>query len=394
MLVKKAIKFGAQALGVELTEPEEKGMNNGINNDVNDEVLGWLLNVPVSDVNFQNNIKIANEATIRAALSGIEGFDHVKTKEAALNRRLKQVLEAQAEQVTATETRQTRTTAMNVGELEAESEREQQLQAQEEQKDRERRIAEAHEVAGRIQALTFVEKVLTVSTLIQLKNIKESKAYRNLPNIGTWDNYCEYLGFSRQKVDMDLQNLAEFGEQFLLTVGSFGLGYRELRQLRQIKYDGESFQVSEDGKTIVIEGEAISLNDDAAPEIEAALEKLLEKNKTLRERNTRLEKDLKGVVKEEMAGLQAEKKALVERVKVLEVFEPKEADREWSVKQMAKIEEAAAGLQLAIAGFIADPRLKDDRHLQAKVNAHLQEAELALNDVRTRLDDVVDMYRD
>ncbi|WP_173201859.1 hypothetical protein [Geobacter sp. SVR] len=362
--------------------------------EVDQETLGWLVNTSAGDINFRGCLDRANEATIRAALAEVEGKPDNKGREKALKQQLKKLLEAQAEQVQGSEARQTRTTAMNVGELEADRERDQQLQAQEEQKDREARIAESYTVAGRIQAMTFVEKVLTASTLVQLKNIKASKTYRDLPGIGTWDKYCEFLGFSRQKVDMDLQNLAEFGEQFLLTVGNFGLGYRELRQLRQLKYDGESFQVSEDGKTIVIEGEAISLSDDAAPEIEAALEKLLEKNKTLRERNTRLEKDLKGVVKEETAGLQAEKKALVERVKVLEKYEPKEDDREWAINGMKNIAEAAAALQLAIAGFLVDEHVSNDRHIQAQVDAHLREAEMALHDVRGRLDDTIGMYND
>lgn len=273
-------------------------------------------------------------------------------------------------------------------------EREERINAGEVQADREWRIAAVHEVIGRVQGLQFIEKVTTVGTLMQLKGIKASKAYRELPSVGTWEDFCKYIGLSRQKVDEDLQNLATFGESFLTTVGSFSLGYRDLRQLRQLKYDGESFQMSDDGKTVVIEGEAISLGEDAAPEIEAALEKLLEKNKTLRERNTKLEKDLKGAVKEEVAGLAAEKKALVERVKTLEVFEPKADDREWAIKGMARIEEAAAALQLAIAGFLIDEHVSTDRHIQARVDAHLREAEMALHDVRTRLDDTIGMYND
>lgn len=273
-----------------------------------------------------------------------------------------------------------------------EAERQQLQQLQAEQIDREKRIAEAHEFAGRIQALTFIEKVATVATLVQLRQIKESKAYRDLPTIGTWDNYCEYIGLSRRKVDEDLQNLSDFGEKFLATVASFNMGYREIRQLRQLKYDGESFQVLDDGKTVVIEGETIPLGEDAAPVLESALEKLLIKNKTLAERNHKLEKDFKGALKEETKGLNSEIRAFKERVKQLEVFEPNEKDREWSVKQMEAVEKAAAAFQIAVAGFIVDPRVKDDRHLQAKIMAHINEAEMAINDIRVRLDDVIDMF--
>lgn len=282
--------------------------------------------------------------------------------------------------------------ALHMGMETLRGERDQRLSNEASQVDREKRIAQCHEIIGRVQGLQFIEKVTTVGTLMQLRDIKTTKVYKDLPTVGTWEDFCKYIGLSRQKVDEDLSNLATFGEEFLTTVGRFSLGYREMRQLRQLRYDGESFQISEDGKTVIIEGEAISLSDDAAPEIEAALEKLLVKNRTLSDRNRKLEKDFKGALKEETAGLQSEKKALLERVKALEIFEPKEDDREWSVKQMERIEDTAAALQLAIAGFIIDPRLKDDRHLQAMVNAHLQEAELALHDVRARLDDVIDMF--
>ncbi|MDK9716708.1 MAG: hypothetical protein OEL57_02230 [Trichlorobacter sp.] len=261
-------------------------------------------------------------------------------------------------------------------------EREERLNAEEAQADREARIAEAHEIAGRIQAFTFVGKVLTVTTLVQLRRIKESKAYKDIPNIGTWDKYCEYLGFSREKVDSDLKNLAEFGETFLVTVTGFGLGYRELRQLRQLKYDGESFQMSDDGKTVVIEGEAISLGDDAAPEIEAALEKLLEKNKTLRERNTRLEKDLKGAVKEEVAGLAAEKKALLERVKDLEKYEPQQLDETKYEAQYAEIHNLMSQLGGCIKAVMALDDLQDHPGTMARVDGYVEGCTYLANELR------------
>lgn len=271
--------------------------------------------------------------------------------------------------------------------------REERMNADEAQAERERMIAQCHEVIGQIKGFKVIAQFADVGNLVWLRQVKESKIYKNLPDIGTWEKFCDYIGMSRQKVDEDLMNLATFGESFLADVGKIGLGYRELRQLRQLSYDGESFSMSDDGKTVVIEGEAIALGEDAGAEIEAALEKLLEKNKTLRERNTRLEKDLKGVVKEEVAGLTAEKKALVERVKALEPFEPRADDREWAIKGMERIEEAAAALQLAIAGFLIDEHVSTDRHIQARVDAHLREAEMALHDVRTRLDDTIGMFR-
>lgn len=72
--------------------------------------------------------------------------------------------------------------------------------------------------------------------------------------------------------------------------------------------------------------------------LKAALEKLLEKNKTLRERNTRLERPA-GCGERRGRGPYRQKEALVERVKALEPFEPKADDREWAIKGMERIEE-------------------------------------------------------
>lgn len=144
---------------------------------------------------------------------------------------------------------------------------------QRQQEERELLIAQSYEVAGRIQAFTFIGKVVTVSTLIQLKQIKESKAYRGLPNIGTWDKYCDYLGLDRHTLNQDLLNLATFGEQFLETCHRFSLGYRDLRKLRQLTNDGK---VVIDAESIVIGGEQIPLTPDHKEDLQAAIERAIE----------------------------------------------------------------------------------------------------------------------
>lgn len=162
------------------------------------------------------------------------------------------------------------------------------------QADRERRIAEAHEIAGRIQAFTFVEKVVTVSTLVQLRKIKESKTYRDLPNIGTWDKYCVYLGLDRHTIDQHLLNLATFGDTFLETCHQFSLSHRDLRKLRQLTHEG-ALQV-EDG-IITIGDEEIPLDADHREDLQAAMERLLdakaqiiaEKDATIRTKDRLLE---------------------------------------------------------------------------------------------------------
>ncbi|MDD7545195.1 MAG: hypothetical protein PUK00_06320, partial [Actinobacillus porcinus] len=104
-------------------------------------------------------------------------------------------------------------------------------------------IAEAHEAMGMLKAFSFVEKLLTVSSLKVLNEIKNSKKYKGLSyidqdgkvlTVSSWEDYCTACGFSRQKIDLDLQNLAVLGEDFLETSQRLGLGYREMRKLRQL----------------------------------------------------------------------------------------------------------------------------------------------------------------
>ena len=241
---------------------------------VNEKEKRELANIPPGDSNFQYTLKRVNAETIMAALAEIEGQPGHKVREKALRAQLTKLSKEHHDQATEA--------AVEVVEMEQRRE----ANAVNEQTERERRIAESYEIAGRIQAFTFVEKVLTVGTLVQLNRIKESRAYRDLPNIGTWDSYCEYLGFSRQKVDLDLQNLATFGEEFLLTVSNFSLGYRDLRKLRQLTHEG-ALQI-EDG-VLVIGDEEIPLDVEHREDLQAAMERLLDaKEQIVAEKDARL----------------------------------------------------------------------------------------------------------
>ena len=161
-----------------------------------------------------------------------------------------------------------------------------------EQQEREALIAEASRLTGRVEALDFISKLTTVSGLMLLKNIKENKIYKELPNIKTWEEYCKSIGFSRQKVDLDLDNLKTFGEEFLTTVSTFGLGYRELRSLsKQVKAGNLEVKDAE----VIIDGEVIPLDD--KDELRDALDTLLkskykeieEKDKLLKDKEMQLE---------------------------------------------------------------------------------------------------------
>lgn len=117
------------------------------------------------------------------------------------------------------------------------------------------------EKLGAIKATAFIKKLVTVTEIKLLAEIKETKQYKGLKLLGgsgklvtvtTFEEFCQHLGMSREKVDQDILNLSTFGEDFLETSQRMGLGYRDLRKLRKLP-DAE--------REILINGEAVKTED-------------------------------------------------------------------------------------------------------------------------------------
>ena len=367
-----------------MTEQEQDAALTNFAGDAKQRaVLRWLVGTPATAGNFKSALDDADDVTVRETLRIIDGDTGMATKRKALEGRLKKILAGLVE----VNDRQSRTLHLEVATLEEERTIERHRTA--EQEERETRIAECHEVIGRVQAMKFIEKVTTVGSLMQLKEIKATKAYRDLPGIGNWENFCKHIGLSRQKVDEDLDNLATFGESFLTTVSSFSLGYRDMRKLRQLSSSGE---VTIDAEAMIIGDERIPLNAEHSEELQAAIEKIIEEKNAIRQRIDKLDKDLAGVVKEETKGLKAELSAALREVKRLKPFDPEEKDRSWSVEQMAEICGHSDALSTAIYKFILDPRLKGDHQLIAEINGYIQASENELRELRDRFEAEFDVF--
>jgi len=286
-----------------------------------------------------------------------------------------------------TANRQERVTGLEIATLQHEREVEDNRAV--EQVEREKRIAECHEVIGRIQGVKMVADFANVGGLLWIKQVRETKIYKDLPNVGTWDKFCKYIGSSRQKVELDLDNLAIFGEAFTTTVGAFGVGYRDLRKLRQLAIDGS---VIIDAECITIGEETIPINEEHAEDLQMAIERVLESRTKLTERVERLEKDVKGVVDEETKGLKAEVKALVKEVRRLKPFDPEERDISFATEQLEGIKDAVLSSVALISSFIVDERVQQEPIIMGQVEGHLQTIELALSDLRTRWERAVNLF--
>lgn len=110
-----------------------------------------------------------------------------------------------------------------------------------------------NQLLGQAQMADAISKFSRTVRLSKLAYVRENKLYRAIagkamPNgsalKGTWEEFCELLGYSKDKVDLDIQNFQAFGEEALESMSRMGIGYRELRQFRKLP---------EDQKTALIE---------------------------------------------------------------------------------------------------------------------------------------------
>ena len=125
-------------------------------------------------------------------------------------------------------------------------------------------------MAGRIETSNMFSKYGNVASLMALKEVKDSRAYKLT---GTWPEFLKSIGLERRKVDEDIQNIDIFGADFLATVATFGLGYRDLRQLRQLEHSGKV--VVEDGM-IMIGGDEIPLDIEHSNVLQEALQRVVD----------------------------------------------------------------------------------------------------------------------
>ncbi|MCX8581425.1 hypothetical protein J3U18_06950 [Gilliamella sp. B3482] len=155
-----------------------------------------------------------------------------------------------------------------------------------------------NQLLGQAQmADAFAKFSLTVRTS-KLNFVKENKLYRNLkgkksPNgydflTGTWEEFCNLLGISVQKADLDIQNLKEFGEEALESMSQMGIGYRELRQYRKLP---------EDQKTALIEVAKAGDKEALVELAEEFIAKNTKEKEQLKKENSNLQADYKALSK-------------------------------------------------------------------------------------------------
>jgi hypothetical protein len=133
---------------------------------------------------------------------------------------------------------------------------------EQEQARREQNIAEVHEVLGAIRAMEFTRSLMDITTLMKLRDLKESKAYKEAGL--TWAQACKRMGVSVRSVDDKLVQIEVFGQDFLGKFADFmGGDFNKIKMLGRAQI-GNLAEIK--GTAIVFEGEEIEIapgNEDA-----------------------------------------------------------------------------------------------------------------------------------
>lgn len=128
-------------------------------------------------------------------------------------------------------------------------------------------------LGGQAQAFAFIETFGRVAAIAKLKQVKETGAYKQ--HHGTWEAFCSSLGFTRRKIDIDIQNLETLGADFLAASDRLGLGYRDLAALRALP---------EDARLQITDGRVVNLEEASKQEIRLLVEDLAARHSTEKRR--------------------------------------------------------------------------------------------------------------
>lgn len=148
------------------------------------------------------------------------------------------------------------------------------------------------EWVGQRKFSAALQKLLTVSDLVELQKMKEIKAYKGLRVIGpegnpltvsSFSDLCDAIGASEQHVNEQLLNLRTFGPEFL-SFADQSIGYREMRQLRKLP---------EDKREALAQIAASGTKDDVLEAAYDAIEAERKRTDELTVKNAELGEDLK-----------------------------------------------------------------------------------------------------
>ena len=123
-----------------------------------------------------------------------------------------------------------------------------------------------NQLLGQVQMADAFGKFSVTVTSSKLAFVKENKLYKALAGqksrngydfSGTWEEFCGQLGISVEKADLDIKNLRQFGEEAVEAMSRMGIGYREMRQYRQLPDDSRNALADAFERAYLVHEEAV-----------------------------------------------------------------------------------------------------------------------------------------
>ena len=197
------------------------------------------------------------------------------------------------------------------------------------------------EEIGKVKASRAVASALDLSVVRWFDFMKNSKAYKGKQFIGpdnkpflaeNFEQFCEGMGFSYDKIYHDIQNLSTFGEERLTEIRNLGLTVRDTRKIRKAIKD-----VDEDTKKEIFR----ELKSSTPEDLRVTIDVICAQHAKAQADNKKLEKE-------------AEK--LKEKVETLE--KDKEAQQKVAQERNDQIAALKEELIVATSSAIADVEVK------------------------------------
>ncbi|MEI7408750.1 hypothetical protein [Pectobacterium aroidearum] len=109
--------------------------------------------------------------------------------------------------------------------------------------------AQMADAFAKFSKTVFISKLAFVKENKLYQSIAKNKTEDGLQLKGTWEEFCNLLGWAPQHANEAIANLSSFGEEALESMSRMGIGYRELRQFRRLPEDQKSalIEVAKDG---------------------------------------------------------------------------------------------------------------------------------------------------
>ena len=164
------------------------------------------------------------------------------------------------------------------------------------------------EEIGKVKASRAVASALDLSVIRWFDFMKNSKAYKGKQFIGpdnkpflaeNFEQFCEGMGFSYDKIYHDIQNLSTFGEERLTEIRNLGLTVRDTRKIRKAIKD-----VDEDTKKEIFR----ELKSSTPEDLRVTIDVICAQHAKAQADNKKLEKEAEKL-KEKVEALEKDKEA-------------------------------------------------------------------------------------